>query len=303
MIPLPQIERTNVFKGEFSPTGLGTADCLRRFYFDKLLKIRDRKTATPLIFGSCIHSAVEYIYGNHLTQSKQELEMNAVKEFVKGWSIAGDKKRNVQTGMIAIRNYVNTYYEDLQLFKQADIEASQWMPMDNGTKLLAKIDRVLINDYMIRFVDTKTTTSALTDYYFKKYENDAQMSLYFMVVERLFGRCDEFQIDGIYLPPTGDMEKDFGRRSFRRTELQISDAVDSYTQKTNYIMNVLNQPEDTWARSFYCNTSECDKYGGCKYLPLCVNGFDYPAFDIEYVVGDEMPESKKLTMKSKGRIV
>lgn len=302
------MQRTDIFKGEFSPTGIGSAACLRRLYYEKLIGLRKRGVQIPLIFGSALHEAVEFFYRNNNTLSRADLEMGAVMAFVKSWevhNVVGDKKRNLDTGVLTVRNYVNTYKYDSDVYQIADIECEQWLSMDNGTRLLAKIDRVLMNDNIIRVVDTKHTTFPLTDFFFKKFENDSQTSLYWLVIQSLLGRCDDIQIDAICVPPAvKDPSTSFNRRCFYRTDLQLSDAITSYTATTNYIMDSLAKPKEQWPKLFYCNTSECDKFGGCKFLDLCKHGFDHPCFTQEFTTGDEVDtETKPLKIRSKGRVI
>lgn len=300
------MQRTDLFKGEFSPTGVGSASCLRRFYYEKVIGLRKRGVQVPLIFGSALHEAVEFFYRNNGTLSKADLEMGAVMAFVKSWevhSVSGDRKRNLDTGILTVRNYVNTYKYDSDKYSIADIECEQWLSMDNGTRLLAKIDRVLMNDNVIRVVDTKHSTFSLTDFFFKKFENDSQTSLYWIVVQSLLGRCDDIQIDAICVPPGRNPDDNFARRCFYRTDLQLSDAIASYTAVTNYIMDSLSTPKEQWPQLFYCNTSECDKFGGCKFLDICKHGFDHPCMQEFGTRDEEVIEIKPLIIRSKGRVI
>jgi len=276
------VERTDPFLGEFSPSGIGTAACLRRFYYEKILKLKGSGASSALIFGTAIHKAMETYHAlkpQNLPLS--ELQHAVVRSFVEEWAkynIVGDSKRNLDSGMLILNKYCEVYQHDDSIFVEEDIESSQWMPMPNGTRLLVKMDRVLVSENIIRLVDTKTTSSSLTDYYFKKYENDLKMSLYFMVVENLLGRCDDMMIDAIKVPlPIKDPSTGFARRCFSRTELQIQDALNTYAKITDYIMIALKMPQENWAELFFCNQEECDKYSGCKYLSICKHGLDHPS--------------------------
>lgn len=301
-----ELERTDVFQGEFSPTGIQTAACYRRFYFEKILKLRAVNSTIPLNFGTAFHAAVETFY----RMRKEEAELDAIKiaaaqTFAEEWSafgMRGDGVRNLHTGLLAIGRYCETYQFDRSIFELADIECTQWLPMNNGTRILVKLDRVISTPTMIRLVDTKTTSSALTDYFFLKFDNDFQMSCYYYVVEQLLGGCDDIQIDAVRLPAKDDMC--FTRRSFMRTELQIQDMLNTYYHVSEYIMKsleVVKEKEDPslYPTVFYCNQSECDKFGGCKYRNICKFGLDHPSTKVDfYVEGEEPNEDAKICSES-----
>lgn len=308
------IQRTDIYKGEFSPSSISTAVCLRRFYLEKVLRLQAKGNFIPLNFGTAIHAGVELFYKMRKQDILfEQLKMACVKEFADTWSgfgVCGDNKRNLDTGILTIAGYCDTYKHDSSDFDIADIECTQWLPMENGTKLLVKLDRVLIGEHLIRLVDTKTTSSALTEFFFKKFENDMQTTLYMIVVLTLMGRCNDIQIDAIKVPPNTATQhaETFVRRCFMRTDLQIEDCVNTYTQMTNYIMSVLTEKKkEEWPTYFYCNMSECDKYGGCKYLPICTHGLQHPAVSLDFVTeGTEVEKDEDvtpITLKSGGRIV
>lgn len=287
-LPAELVERTDPFKGEFSPSGITTAFCPRKFYFEKILKLESKQyISAALAFGISIHKAME-VYHAHkpLDLPLPELQQRVVTSFIEAWAkfaILGDAKRNLDSGMLILNKYCEVYQNDDTSFKEEDIESNQWLPMPNGTKLLVKMDRVLVSPNIIRLVDTKTTSSSLTDYYFKVYENDIKMSLYYYVVENLLGRCDDMQIDAIKVPlPIKEPYSGFARRCFSRTELQIEDALLTYYKITDYIMAGLAKPKDEWVSHFYCNQTMCAEYSGCKFLPVCKHGLDHPSVALEF---------------------
>ena len=287
--PEEPVIRTDVMRGEFSPSGVEAARCFRRFYYQKILGLKPKVTPTALMFGVAIHSAVEKFYELHGSGlNHEEVKLATVQTFVEEWNktgLVGDMKRNLETGILIMNNYCDTYRHDSADFKKEDIESAQWMPMPNGTTLLVKMDRVLNNGNMIILVDTKTTSMPITEWYFRQFENHLPTSLYAYVVAELLGHCDQVQIDAIKVPPPPATSKTaaFGRNSFIRTDLQIQDAINSYSSITNYIMNVLNnKPEEEWVNYFYCNQAECDKYGGCSFLPICKHGLDHPSVLVDF---------------------
>jgi len=283
-----KIIRTNIFNGEFSPSGIETARCLRRLYYTKVLGLKPKTTPAALIYGTAIHSAVEMFYTLHKTEKdKGNLKMAVIKEFVAAWErggIIGDNKRNLEAGVLTMNSYCDAYMHDSSSFSEEDIESNQWMPMPNGTQLLVKMDRVLNRSGQIVLVDTKTTSYAISDYYFKDFENHMPTSLYFYVVRQLLGRCDSVLIDAIKVPPPPPTSKSlaFGRATFLRTELQIEDAITTYCSITDYVVASLRKEEHTWPDRFYCNQGECKAYGGCPFLGICKYGLSHPSVRVDF---------------------
>lgn len=294
-VEIPQdVERTDPFKGEFSPSSIELAKCYRRYYYEKVLKMKPNETPTALIFGICIHDAVELFYKLKAegTVDFVEAKIAVVKKFASSWQkfgIIGDHKRNMDAGVICMSNYVDRYWEEFAEFKLEEIETKQWYPMPNGALLLVKMDRVLNMMGKVDVVDTKTTSMPITDWYFKQFENHLPTSLYFFTVEAVLGRCDSIIIDAIKVPPpptTTSTTEPFGRQTFLRTDLQVEDAVRTFIKRSDYIMEGLKKPKEEWADHFYCNQGECDKYGGCPFLPVCRHGFEHPSVKVDFTIGE-----------------
>lgn len=292
--PPEKITRTNVFKGEFSPTGVMSAACLRKFYYTKILGLKVKDTPSALAFGSAIHAGVEHFYANReKATSKEQLTIDCMKAFGDVWSkagIMGDSKRNLDTGIITMNNYVDYYYDDLSKFSLEDIETEQWVAMPNGTMLLIKMDRVMRQREVVTLVDTKTTSMAITPYFWKGFENQLQVTLYHYGLEQVLGQCDQIMIDAIKVPPPPEnsVTAGFGRNVFLRTDLQVSDAIDSYCNVTDIIMNALAKPEEEWASRFCCDTSHCNDYGGCSFMPICKFGLDHPSVRVDFEITEPL---------------
>lgn len=290
----PNAERTNPLEGEFSPTGVESAFCMRYFYLSKILKmVSIHDGGLPLHFGSAIHKGVETFYCERGDLSLAEVSIAAIQAFTEDWlshGVEGDAKRNLACGIMIIGNYCRTYAQDVATFNREFVEAPQWVPMPNGTMMLMKIDRLRVDGDFITVVDTKTSSWPLTPYYFQGFENKLQLSLYQYGVEMLLGRCDQVQIDGILVPypPAGSKSLPFSRRSYVRTPLQIEDAINTYCDTTDRIMNALaiDDPEKR-IRAFPCNQGCCNNFGGCKFLPICRFGIDHPIVTTDFVRGEE----------------
>ena len=285
-----KLERTNPYNGEFSPTGIETAFCLRKFYFSKMLGLKSNITPYALWYGAAVHLGVETFYKDKNIMSHVEVRNKVIEVASADWishNVHGDNKRNLASLIITMGNYCDEYEHDQADIMPAFVEASQWVPMPNGTMLLCKIDRVREDCGRKTIVDTKTSSWALTDFFFKRYENNLQTSLYYHAVETLIGECHGVQIDGIKVPPPpeGSSTIPFARRTFLREELQLEDAINTYCRVTDYIMEGMEKykdDEEGLLHHMYCNQTKCDEYGGCEFLPICKYGFGHPAVVTEF---------------------
>ena len=285
-------ERTNAYKGEFSPTGIEDAFCLRKFYYRKVLGLKPNRPAIALDFGASIHKGVEAFYQNKVELGHEEATVLAVESFAKAWldcGIEGDAKRNLTSGIICMERYGVYYKDDSAILNPQFIESQQWVEMPNGTHMLFKIDRVRTETGENIIVDTKTSSWALTDFFFQSFENNFQTSMYLHGVNTIMeGGCDKIQIDGIKVPPPPEKGATipFARRTFTRTELQVADALNTWCRVTDYIVGTLakyKEDEEALCAAMYCNQTKCKEYSGCEYLPICKYGFKHPSVQVEFI--------------------
>lgn len=292
------LERTNPEKGEFSPSSLGYAQCLRKYYFEKIVKLQGNYPQYPLIFGSAIHCGVEYFYKNIMSDEPFEaVRAKAQQAFVKEWAkwkVPGDDKRNMGTGITLVGMYCDRYRHEDVLFKTTEVEGSQWINMPNGTMLLCKMDRVVDRDGLLAIVDTKTSTGYLNERFFRGFVNQLQTSLYHYTMEKILGRCDYILIDAIHVPVLGERSsaEQFARRSFTRTDEQIEEAVRTYCRKTDYLMEGMNKGGKDRLDHFYCDQNRCNDYSGCPYLGVCQHGPDHPMVGVNYKFATDEHEEK-----------
>ncbi len=298
------IERTNIYEGEFSPTGVQTAMCLRKLYLRKIMGLVSKAPPYALWYGSALHKGVEAYYVHRSSSTWEEAAALSVEAFAKEWNSHGsngDGKRTLAGGIVTMGNYCTYYQDDMAKFLPQFIEASQWVEMPNGTNMLCKIDRVRDDMGMYTIVDTKSSSWPLTDFWYKGFANDLQTSMYYHTVEEMVGECQGIQIDGIKVPPPkeGSTTTPFSRRTILREELQIQDALNTYCHVTDYIMKAIGEwqqsgDEEKFIKDMYCNQNMCGDYGGCEYLPICTYGFKHPAVQVDFE-RVEVPQPKEKT--------
>ena len=225
-----------------------------------------------------------------LSDSHHLAKAAAIAAFVEVWNQAnhmGDSKRSLPGGIQTISAYCDTYKDDTSIYDLNFIETPQWITMPNGTQLGGVIDRVKKEGKYIAVVDTKTSSMALTPWFFKQFDTSFQMSCYYYFIKEIFGYCTNIEIDGIKVPfneKATEKSPNFARYNTDRTELQISEFLNSYDKMTNEICHNLEQPKELWPELFYQKTSRCGDYGGCMYKNICAYGLEHPAIKTEFEI-------------------
>jgi len=291
-------------EGEFTPTSLQNYTCPRKWYFKYNLKLIPTSDRINLKFGSAMHVGIGTFYiarslspteavkhfGVNFTPTNKDsftcAKILALKLFSEEWAshnIRGNEKKNLEGGILLLDKYCDVYKGDSAHYIPTFIECPIWIEMPNGTQLGLIIDRIQEDGDYTTIVDTKTSGWPLTDYFFKRFENDQQMSAYFYAITQIKGRCDAIQIDGIQCPLQANVEEGFVRRTFLRTELQIADWLLTYLTWSNRIMESLAiQDEGERLKAFPCDQNRCADYGGCPYLPICKHGLTHPDVQIMF---------------------
>lgn len=285
---MEKITRSDPWKGEMSPSSLDTASCFRKFFYDKILGISPDIPKVALVFGTCIHAGIEDYNRAKGEVGHAAAQLIGLKAFGKAWEAAeceGDIKRNFHTGLILLQAYFKQYENDSCVFVPELIECDQWMELPNGCHLLMKIDRVKNENGYYTVVDTKTTSMALTEYYFRSFSNALATTLYFWAVSQVLGQCDAVQIDSLRVP--FDEKKAcecLARRTFTRTERQVNDAINTACYRSNYIKSALagQSTVKELLDVFHCNQHNCQDYSGCNYIGLCTHGLSHPSLTIDF---------------------
>ena len=266
----------------FSPTRLETS-CPRYFYLSEVLELKPSTPQPALTFGSAIHMFIENWQLNRNTDLSPELCYSQAIDSVTATenqpedlfsplidNNSGDEY-SYDNFLTICEEYSKLYWNDgLKLWKT---EAVHWQPMPNGTTLGGIIDGVYLtpsNAIIIR--DTKTTRGYLTSaWFFPGMENKFQLSVYYYFCQQLY---PNHEIIGIEIDAISIKKPDFHRRLLSRTDLQISEMLNTYANKTDNIMKGLALPADEQPAHFHCETTQCTAYGGCRFKEICTYGFN-----------------------------
>lgn len=277
------MKSSNPRQGEFTPTSLITfMECPRKYYFQKCMGFQPKTDRNDREFGTAIHEMVSTFYKNK-DLSFNERKLKSVKAFISNWDSKLDSsKKNLNIGLVISDKYCDTYKNDSAQYKMDMVESDTVISIPNGTTLYMRIDRILIQDDFYTVVDTKTTGSAITDYYWKDYDLSFQLTCYHYAIEQLVGHCDNIQIDAIKVHHTPE----FVRRSFQRTESQVADWYNTYCAITGTIQSSFCSNREQEILNFYQNTTNCGKFGGCPYQSVCKYGLTHPDVQIMFTKGE-----------------
>jgi hypothetical protein len=262
---------SNPREGIFSPTSIEDFRCPRLYFYRKGINLVPKDTNVHLVFGGAWHSALA-VYFKEKTHSREEAEKKAIQEFVTQWALAniqGTEKKNREVGILALREYFKFYQNDTAVYDHIEVPASIQMP--NGTLLTGVLDRVWKLGNCVMVDDSKTSGWPLTDFFMKAWKNSFQMSAYWYMAETLLGDVTNIRIDATKIPFTGKPQDCFKRQQFDRTDTQMKEWLNTYCRVTDYIMEHIDDPE-----AMYQQQTQCDSYGGCAYIDVCIHGIKHP---------------------------
>jgi hypothetical protein len=261
--------------------------CPRKYQYAMLDQIRSNRTAIPLSFGILYHAALEaYDHGKAEGLSHSDARDKAL-DFALTSSALGqefdlitpnlspetaDTARTRQSLVRALVWYLDEFEDDatrtiiLANGKPA-VELSFKLHIDLPTPdgdyytLSGHLDRVVDYAGTIYVQDRKTTSAALTGYYFNRYNPDTQMSLYtFAAKAILHTPASGVMIDAVQL---GVNFNRFARQIIGRTPGQLQEFYDD-------TLHWIKQAESFARRGHWpMNETACSMYGACPYRPIC----------------------------------
>jgi hypothetical protein len=279
-------------EGRFSPTSLETA-CPRKYLFEKVIGLRKKGVANYLNMGSSIHAFVEEwqrarlsgLSGNELLAEGVNKALPLATSLLPSWP--GDAY-SIENWLFTCEGYHSRWENDGKFPVQ--LETISWIPMENGTLLGGVMDSLFERpngSLLIR--DTKTSGRPATDWFWNGMINKFQLSMYYVMVSKLFPDRDILgvEVDMVTISKKREKGEDnYQRRLFERTDLQINDAINTYNKKTQFITEGLKLNEHDRPAYFYQEQSQCSSYGGCSFLPLCIHGLNHPSVHTDFQLGD-----------------
>lgn len=265
-------------------TSLGALKtCPRKYYYEIIQGWRSKKTSIHLTFGIAYHSALElYDKAKALGKDHEAATIEAVR-FSMNWGNRteegfseipqGDTPKSRWALVRSIVWYLDKFGANdpaetiiLENGKPA-VELS--FRMDTGVAavtgqdflLCGHLDRVAKFGDDIFVLDRKTTTSTLSEYYFKQFTPNNQMSLYSFASQVVAKSA----VRGVIID-AAQLAVGFTRfaRSFvYKTPGNINEWFNDFIRwlrvAEHYAMN------EHWPQ----NDTACDKFGGCPFREIC----------------------------------
>lgn len=256
-------------------TFLACPERYRLRYLEKIRKIKEGDIEAPKRFGEAIHAALECKY------TKQPLE-SALAAFAQIYPASLDPmdlSRTPETGAALIRAYWNHYEEDAS-FEILDVEKVLEHPL-NGFKWQAKVDAVVRTAGGIWGLEHKTTGKTFSEFYWKSFEPNSQLSGQSWLIQKAYGQCSGIIVNALkmgfrkraYKGEVAGFHYDFQRQRFNRTPQQIQDWMARMTKTMQRIESL--EPTDVWEK----HEGQC---GWCEYRELCLSCGDEQVKDVLY---------------------
>lgn len=268
-------------------------ECPFKYYLTMIEQWGPKRVSYHLFFGQIIHSALETYdhmraQGRTHDEATREAVHHALKEtWIDGkpWE-SGDSKKSRFTLVRAIVWYLETYSTDpcetviLANGKPAvelsfKLELGQLAPNGEPYLLCGHLDRLVHFGGTIRFLDRKTTGSALSELFFKQFSPHNQMSAYDMASSVIMGpQVRGGIIDGIECAVGFNR---FGRSLISRTAAQRQEWLET-------TLIYIRQAETYATRNDWPqNDTACSHYLGCPFREVCSKD---PAVRAEFLRAD-----------------
>lgn len=245
-----------------------------------------------LSFGSAIHAGVDMW---HRTRSIQEARAGFLNEIKRRGSILPvsmdtDERRSIERGIYLLEAYIEKYEnEPYEVMRRSDdgtpyvemafsVHIMDWR--DRPVHYVGKIDAIKrsLVDGRPRIFELKTTSRGLA-WYLDQVRPNHQITGYYLGAQAANIDVAGCMWDCVYVsdrrpdPKKGgwmtfgiDIEKDFGRRETRRSEVDINEFLADVRYAATRWLALQESSLKRWTRNA---PGACYMYGGCQYLEVC----------------------------------
>ena len=254
------------------------ATCLRKYYYKMIEGWQPFLPSVHLVFGAHYATALEH-YHKHLALGDdhetalrkivhEALCATGTRDNDGHWHVWAplDDKKTRENLIRTIVWYCEEFRDDnLITMKKSDgtpaVEYSFALPVDNDYVLTGHIDRLVEFSADPYVTDNKTTGGTIASYYFKQFDNDAQMSQYTFAGKIIFGvPVKGVIIDGAQIAVGFSR---FERYMTMRTESQLTEWYDE-------TMALIERAREHTRENFFpMNRTACGNYGGCEFRDAC----------------------------------
>ena len=248
------------------------SSCPRYYNYQNLLGYKSKLYSSATGFGSAVHEGFEELdRGRFEGKSKDESIKNAIKlillEFGEELLRTEDKARGLEATMRAIVWRAEEFWEDtIKVATMPDgdpaLEQRFEVPFSvTGERLSGRIDKVVELNNELYVVDTKTTKTGLTSYYFANFTPNNQVYAYLWAAKHIL----KLPVVG-FIVEAAQTGANFTR--FERAVFKVNDEViEEWYIDAMHKIDLSNM----YARDNYypADFTACANYGGCKFRDIC----------------------------------
>lgn len=254
--------------------------CPRRFYYRHIRHWETDNVKTALIFGTCWHTAMDFIWKNPGCNDSQAFEA-----FMTEWNkseLAEAESfdlfpRSPGRAMEMLRAYLDRYQSWLQSIEVVAIEKAFIVPLSFEQQNLfyvGKWDKLYKEGDFYTITDHKTSSSFASTW-LNGWSPNGQIDGYLYAGHMEYG--DFFRnvvIDGALVQKT---KVDFIKIPVERQaqmldqwKWEVIDLIDQIWFYENELLRLRNEKPENFLRTYpKCTTSCTSYYGSCPYLNLC----------------------------------
>ena len=256
--------------------------CPRSFQLRHKFSFVPDKTAIPLVFGQCWHSAQDIIWSQAKNFNQEDLRKFAMLKFLETWEENGMppelsledlerlKARTPMVGEEMILNYISQRWNILQSCEVLACEQPFAVPLPNveNTWYVGRLDKVIHHNGQTIVIEHKTTTDYKIDGGFKTayiegWDMDSQVKGY-EYGAGLYFNAEQVWVDAALVHAKVHDKFRFIPVCHQRNMLD------------EWIVNTVewvNRVEVDTARNFFPkNESSCSgKFGPCQFVDICRN--------------------------------
>lgn len=262
------------FQLVWSPSSRGLSDfqkCPRYYWLRHVRRLRRSGSNAHTAFGTAVHAGLEAYYacpGDGQERLREALRGALVSAEADGLPMEHQKHKTRQRLTEALVAWhdelgVDTDYW-LPLWEGASeqaVEVPLWSDIArNGQVVMAgTIDRVLEYGGRPVILDTKTTGSYESAWFFDRFRPDTQISTYVALAQRCIPELRPMAfIDAFFITAGGV--------SVRRELIQVLDASEALADASYWIGQAhACAAADSWP----ANRQSCHHYGGCEFVSVC----------------------------------
>ena len=270
-------------------TSLSTVEtCSRKYYYSMVWGIGPQSTSVHLIFGGIYASGLELYYKLRAKpMSHDEAQLEVVRHaMTESWDYENNRPvlfessaKNRQTLVRTLVWYLEEFGDEkesgIKTYHKLDgvpaVELSFKIPINDSLVLSGHMDRVVDYAGALYGMDQKTTGTTVTEYFFKQFKPNTQMSLYIFAGQVVLKEPMQGMIIDAAQIAVGFSR--FSRGFTYRTVEELDEWYDATIGRINYTQHQSESASSKdfieGARYFPQNPASCGNYGGCPFRSLC----------------------------------